>query len=497
MLNLNTACCMEKPRRVIAFRADGSARRGLGHVYRSAALADMLRPVGELVYFYHELPEALLPHLRETYVHCHHLASANSEGQIEELAGHLKLHYPDREVIVVLDGYHFDTGYQRRVKDRGYQLVCIDDIHACHYVADLVINHAPSAKVSDYSGEAATKFAFGLRFALLREPFLMAARARSTSAPKLTPGHSERVFMCLGGADPNNDTLDILRLVEEREPNCEIDLVLGAAYLHDEQLTDFLRGANLNVSRHRGLAASEMVELMGRSTCAITSPSTICLEYLSAGHRLYLRQIADNQAEIYAALLKRGWAADVDSFGTNEEAAISTHAVNPIDGLQAKRFQKLFTALSLRFRPADLVDSDLYLKWVNDEAVRLQSFDSKPVVRADHEAWYGARMADPDSFLFVVEMDEEPVGQVRFAVEGELAYISYSVASSARGRGLGFAMLHFAAGALKRERPEVSRLAGYVKNDNPASLVTFRNLGYVEQATTDYPNAVKFILDEL
>ena len=44
---------------------------------------------------------------------------------------------------VVLDGYHFRLGYQQVIKEAGYALVCIDDIHAYPFIADLIINHAP------------------------------------------------------------------------------------------------------------------------------------------------------------------------------------------------------------------------------------------------------------------------------------------------------------------------------------------------------------------
>ena len=42
--------------------------------------------------------------------------------------------------IVVLDGYHFDTNYQTKIKQKGCKLVCIDDLHDKHFVADIIIH---------------------------------------------------------------------------------------------------------------------------------------------------------------------------------------------------------------------------------------------------------------------------------------------------------------------------------------------------------------------
>ncbi|HIE10725.1 MAG TPA: UDP-2,4-diacetamido-2,4,6-trideoxy-beta-L-altropyranose hydrolase, partial [Kiritimatiellae bacterium] len=42
---------------------------------------------------------------------------------------------------VVLDGYHFDSGYHRRIKEAGHPLLVIDDMaHLDHYCADIVLN---------------------------------------------------------------------------------------------------------------------------------------------------------------------------------------------------------------------------------------------------------------------------------------------------------------------------------------------------------------------
>ncbi len=54
-------------------------------------------------------------------------------------------------IIVVLDGYHFGTNYQKQIKLKGAKLVCIDDMHDKEFVADLIINHIPRITPQDYN----------------------------------------------------------------------------------------------------------------------------------------------------------------------------------------------------------------------------------------------------------------------------------------------------------------------------------------------------------
>ncbi|NJC26154.1 UDP-2,4-diacetamido-2,4,6-trideoxy-beta-L-altropyranose hydrolase [Neolewinella antarctica] len=483
---------MKKVRPIIAFRADGSATMGLGHVYRSAALARMLAPVADCVFFSRAIPTGLTEMLSSSYEASYELAVPAAD-EVNTMVEQLRKHYPDRPYTFVLDGYHFKTAYQRSIKALKCLLVCIDDIHACDYVADLVINHSPAANLTDYVGETYTKYALGPRFALLRNPFLVAAQ----SAENNLSAKRDRIFICLGGADPKNDTLTILRKLADYERVPAVDVVLGPAYAHQKELQSFLTDTTLKIELHRSLTAEQLVDLMQSSVVGITSPSTVSLEYLSAGGKLFLHQTADNQAGIYAGLIEKGLALDVATMDAEAFVSTSEKTPSPMDGRQAERLRKLFAALDLTWRLATADDSDLYLAWANDPDVRAQSFDSSLISPSEHAAWFRRRLVDEQSCLLIFERSRKPVGRVRFAVVGNEATIGYSVAKESRGHGLGVPMLHFAVDALRRERPKIERFIGYVKEGNIASVTTFRRLGYREEPTNDYPDALKFVLYDL
>ncbi len=477
-------------RRSVIFRADGDQSIGLGHLVRSSALAEMLAPGYDCHLVYRHCPDDLLRQWNDICASVTRIDTTVSPEAESLYLARRALAAGGETAIVVLDGYQFNTEYQRQVIAAGLQLVCIDDLHREKFLAHLVINHAPGATIADYQGADRTHFALGLRFALLRKPFRALAAAHSATP---TP---TRIFICLGGADPNNDTLDVLRELAEKKVDLPIDLVIGSAYRHHRELNAYLAAGPQRITVHEQVSAAEMALLMGRSTLGITSPSTVALEYLNVNGQLYLRQIAANQADVLHSLLELGLAREFSDLTFAASELLLSERGGLMDGAQDIRFRKLFAALDLNLRAAREDDLSMYFEWANNPSVRSQSFNTQALLLVDHEAWFVRKLADPACELLVCERRGEPVGQVRLQLDADTATLSYSIAAGARGQGLGLAMLHYAGNYLRKYRPAIRTLIGYVKVDNVASLLTFRRLGYRELPTLDYPGAVKFVLHE-
>ncbi len=250
---------------------------------------------------------------------------------------------PNCTIIVVLDGYHFDTAYQAKWKESRIPLVCIDDIHTHHFVADVVINHAGGVTPDDYSAEPGTKFCLGPRYALLQRPF-------RTRVPAQIAAQDDRIFICLGGADPPNATLSVLQKCVSVFPASSFEVVLGGAYLHEEELVHYLDRTKADIRLHRNLTAGAMADLMRESHSGITSPSTVSFEYLSVGGLLYLYPIADNQASIYTYYLREGVAFSfTDSFPVLDPERVAEsieRQTRLFDGHSAERFLDLFHSLA-------------------------------------------------------------------------------------------------------------------------------------------------------
>jgi RimJ/RimL family protein N-acetyltransferase len=134
------------------------------------------------------------------------------------------------------------------------------------------------------------------------------------------------------------------------------------------------------------------------------------------------------------------------------------------------------------------MDAPLLREWRNEPATRAASRNTGEVGEAEHIAWLEGAMADPDWRLFVAEQGERPVVQVRFHRSGETWEISVSLATGARGGGLGSALIDAGVGRLRADGAR-GTVNAWVRPGNEASLRAFRSGGFTEQpeaSTEDY-----------
>ena len=116
----------------IYFRADASATIGYGHFIRTLALADMLKDDFDCTFFTCHPTSYQVSEMEKVCP----FVTLQEEAHYDEFLSSLQ-----GDEIVVLDNYFFTTDYQRAIKQKGCRLVCVDDMHDKHYVADVVINH--------------------------------------------------------------------------------------------------------------------------------------------------------------------------------------------------------------------------------------------------------------------------------------------------------------------------------------------------------------------
>lgn len=90
--------------------------------------------------------------------------------------------------------------------------------------------------------------------------------------------------------------------------------------------------------------------------------------------------------------------------------------------------------IEMILRVANENDIQLLFDWANDPKVRENSFSTDYIQYADHIKWFTAIMNDKHRKQYIAEVNGQPVGQIRVAVDGEKAMIGYSVAKEFRGK---------------------------------------------------------------
>ena len=319
----------------VFLKAHGNNKIGLGHLIRSLALAEMLSSQFETTFIYSEdLQEELVSEITST---CSEAKSHIVFKNLLDEADHLKSLLTKNDIIV-LDGYFFDTTYQKTIKSSGAKLVSIDDIHQTHFISDVIINHSGGFKRSDYSLENYTKLYTGLEYCLLRRAFRNAAKNKDWSLKKYN-----EVLISFGGADPQNATLEVLNSTLKQNKNLNFNVVLGSAYQHVEKIESLQKEGNLKIFRN--LSSDEMLNLMKKCGLAITPPSTTAYEYLSTGGNIFLKVIASNQEQMFDYLIRENIAYDFDKFNTSSIEKNHLKQVDIFDGNQEQRILSIFKDL--------------------------------------------------------------------------------------------------------------------------------------------------------
>ena len=134
--------------------------------------------------------------------------------------------------------------------------------------------------------------------------------------------------------------------------------------------------------------------------------------------------------------------------------------------------------INVYLRQAGRKDAELFFKWVNEPAVRANSFNTEPISWESHQKWFDKALADDEVRIYVLMQDNLPVGQVRLTFENSKWQISYSIASAYRGQGYGKIILQLAENELIMDGHAGETLFAEVKTDNIASQRIFTRLGY-------------------
>jgi spore coat polysaccharide biosynthesis predicted glycosyltransferase SpsG/RimJ/RimL family protein N-acetyltransferase len=359
---------------------------------------------------------------------------------IEQESDFLKI--IQKQHIIVLDGYHFDSEYQKLIKKTGAGLICIDDLCEGEFYADLIINHAPNIPESRYKRQANTSLGLGLEFALLRPLFLEQAQ-RKRRIDKI-----ETVLVCFGGSDYKNLTLSTLEILCAYDQFSKIIVITGISYSSLDTLHDILNSDN-RLEHRQSLNEKQMLDSFLEADLAIVSSSGILFEAISAGCSVISGTYAYNQKFLYENFLNAGYIYDGFDFSPEflkRAINCALHAgcnnSNPIDGKSNKRILcKIFETFTT-IREVSWNDAEQLFIWANDPDVRRNAVNNEPIVWNNHIKWLSKKLTSADTKIFILEFQGIPVGQIRFDKNDSGQWvIDYSVEAEYRGAGLGKILL--------------------------------------------------------
>jgi UDP-2,4-diacetamido-2,4,6-trideoxy-beta-L-altropyranose hydrolase len=471
--------------RKLLIRADANVEIGTGHVMRCLALAQAWQDRdGDVVFAMAQSSAGIDERLRREQAQISKLDVV--PGSTDDAVRTARLTRDIQADWAIVDGYHFDSAYQRFLKDEGLKLLVIDDYgHAGHYSADVVVNQNISAKESLYaSREKYTRLCLGLDYVLLRREFKAWQEWKREIAPV-----AKKILVTMGGSDPENITSAVLRAMRLVDiDGIELIVVVGPGNPNGEMLEGEAAGSNGLIRLCRNV--TNIPELMSCADAAISAAGSTCWELCFLGLSAALIDVAENQRPIAEALGQDGAGIHLGSGHTlsGEEirgrirslmlspaarSYMSERARRLVDGRGAERVIAAMRGTHFTLRGATDGDCVLLWEWANDPDVRTASFEGNAISWQDHDHWFRAKLADKNCVILIAENNGVPLGQIRFdrTLDYE-AEIDVSIARKYRGRGYASSLIATASERIFVDT-DVRQLHAWIKAGNSASETAF------------------------
>jgi len=487
----------------LVIRADAFSRIGTGHIMRCFALAQAWQlEGGHIVFLSHCESDALRQ--RITGAGMELIPIANPQPDPRDLQTTLEVlrtrSAKARENLqleignptwLVLDGYHFDPAYQNVVRMAGHRLLVVDDMgHLPAYHADILLNQNLGAEKINYNCDPDTNLLLGSRYALLRQEFL-AWRGWQREIPDV----AHKVLVTMGGGDPDNVTLKVIRALEQVQVDeLEAVVVVGDDNPHLDILQSAIRSRQSKI--RLVCNARNMSELMAWADLAVTAGGSTCWELALMGLPSVVLVLSENQRAIAEDLestgisINMGWHAFVQAdniayqlrsiiLSSERRRNMSNCGRLLVDGYGPLRVLRLMRGDELTLRSLQSTDCRLLWEWANDPITRAQSFSTEKIIWENHVFWFKSIQADA-SILYYIAVDKNgvPAGQIRFQVDRQEAVISVSVAPEQRGRGYGAEIIRLGTRKLWTTT-QIKIIHAYIKKDNSASVQAFVKAGFV------------------
>ena len=228
--------------------------------------------------------------------------SSEDTNQLCEIAARINADW------IVVDGYQFDSAFQKALKKAEHKVLWIDDYgHAAPYCADLILNQNIYATAGLYPDRSAdTEVLAGTSFALLRREF-----QRWQSFERKQIDRLKKILVTLGGGDPDNITLKVLQginlLKDDRQ--LEIRVLVGAANPHMRALQQEIDSSSHQMSIVQNI--SDMPSAMTKADLIISAGGSTNWESLFLGLPAMMIIIAENQNPIADELAKQKLAINL------------------------------------------------------------------------------------------------------------------------------------------------------------------------------------------
>lgn len=336
----------------IFIRADASEIIGTGHIFRMLVLAKKLKSRGHKVVFLCRglkgLPRQRI--LKEGFG----IIFVPSRGSLANEKKFIVRKITEQKFSwFIVDHYGAKEDYYLFLQENGVKTLAVDDVNKTRFPVDVLLNQNVNASAHQYRCAQNTVRLLGCRYALVSDVY-------QRSRPKVgIRKRLKRVLVFLGGADPKNQTLKVIKGLARTKKKIKADIVLGSANKFRPLIEKYLYKNRLKWPIHQDL--SDLADLMLKNDLAIGAGGSVSWQLATLKMPMILMPIAENQIGVAQALAKKGaaiyagWHRHVreekirrliDRIDNKTLKKMSRRSAKLCDGKGASRVVKIIESLS-------------------------------------------------------------------------------------------------------------------------------------------------------
>lgn len=417
----------------VLFRVDANLNMGAGHLMRCISLAYAFTKLGHQILFIVSKETSDLILTLDSFEFDYLSLDVPEKADQEVINISSKNTHP-KSLIVVLDGYWFDTNYLNNLKKIGLVLVVLDDENNRGPLpCDVIINSTESGKLLGYQSSAPKALhLLGRGYALLRPEFQSPDENHAADRSDL--------FVCFGASDVADLTLPIVdELIKHDELLRNLSIVTGPAYAFPELVKQKVSNYQAVQYHHN---ASNMASLMAKAKLAISASGGTIFELLSLGVPSILVVVANNQLAAAREHESLGWCKVIDAREGLDLKAITSlalklwsaplllenmrqkacaldvrggalRAVRAIIQLQKRKAENqasVLNAYGVCLREVQYTDIERIRSWRNDPLINNMMFDQTYISVEQQKDWFSYVSSSTYQQHFLIEYKSQAIG---------------------------------------------------------------------------------------
>lgn len=403
----------------LLIRADADTLTGTGHVMRMIALGQMWRARIGRVVFVADAPDSLAERLKQE-----HFEILRVKRETLTPCQLLTIAEDNQAAWICFDGYSFSSADTQPLRVQGFNVLQLDDYHhQAVYDADILLNPSTTVFDSEYALPPGARVLSGPRYALLRQEFV-----RHPQIHREQQSGPLRVLLSMGGADPGNFTLQVLReLAHHTLRDIRLTVLLGTANTHQKEITSFCKSLPFHVEVSPPV--HDMAEFLFSSVdFVISAAGSTVFEVAYAGLPMAVIQTAENQKYVLDTLQRHNAAFILDTENLSSSCAAmvnlwhdtasmqvyANNATQLVDGQGTQRIMREMQAALISFRRATEEDSPQLFAWRNAPEIRKHSRQCDPIPLECHQKWLSRVLQNPVQNLLIAYNGNAPLGVIRF-----------------------------------------------------------------------------------